>query len=443
MSFSASVEKLVAESKNPLVASAQSWNRIPLIRVAKIINGYPLQSNHFSDREGVPVIRIRDVTAGYSQTFYKGDIPEGFWVFPGDIVIGMDGDFNSRIWKHVKALLNQRVCKIVPDESVLNKHFLAYLLPGYLQLINQETHSITVKHLSSKTIGEIPIPLPSIEEQHRIVARLDSLLAQSKAARAELHKAIALAKRQRQAVLTKAFSGELTQEWRERNVSHYTQDNSSFDIDSAPFRIPISWNWYKAEDICNLITKGTTPSKDDLYLGSGEIPYIKVYNLTFNGSLNFSIEPTFVTNTVHNGFLQRSRIFPGDVLMNIVGPPLGKVSIVPNTWPEWNMNQAIAVFRPKEMLNNQYIAYWLLSNIVLRWLTSRSKATAGQHNLTLLLCRNLPIPLPSLEEQQEIVKRIEAAFRQIETMENEAKRALALAERLEQATLAKAFQGQL
>jgi Restriction endonuclease S subunits len=74
----------------------------------------------------------------------------------------------------------------------------------------------------------------------------------------------------------------------------------------------------------------------------------------------------------------------------------------------------------------------------------RQQAAGGvQPNLNLRIIKNISVPLPSLEEQKEIVKRVEAAFAQIETMENEAKKALALAERLEQATLAKAFQGQL
>ena len=64
--------------------------------------------------------------------------------------------------------------------------------------------------------------------------------------------------------------------------------------------------------------------------------------------------------------------------MNIVGPPLGKVSIVPNDAPEWNINQAIAVFRPLPSVNFKYLAKWLLTETLTRWAVSFSKATAGQ-----------------------------------------------------------------
>jgi type I restriction enzyme S subunit len=177
--------------------------------------------------------------------------------------------------------------------------------------------------------------------------------------------------------------------------------------------------------------------------GAGEIPYIKVYNLTFDGSLDFKKDPTFVTVTTHERELQRSKVFPGDVLMNIVGPPLGKVSIVPELWSEWNINQAIAIFRPIKEVRHKYLAYWLLSEQTVSWAVSRSKATAGQFNLTLQICRDLPIPLCSVDEQDEIVRRIDSALARIDRAEAEAARAAGLVERLEQETLARAFRGEL
>ena len=115
----------------------------------------------------------------------------------------------------------------------------------------------------------------------------------------------------------------------------------------------------KLEELCYFITKGTTPSKDKMSARSGDYPFIKVYNLTFDNSLDFSIDPTFVDEETHRGFLARSIAYPGDVLMNIVGPPMGKVSIVPDTYPEWNMNQAVARFRCSDGLNTKYLAYYL------------------------------------------------------------------------------------
>jgi type I restriction enzyme S subunit len=176
-------------------------------------------------------------------------------------------------------------------------------------------------------------------------------------------------------------------------------------------------------------------------LNSGTV--IKVYNLTFDTSLDFSIEPTFVSKEIHSGFLARSIVYPDDVLMNIVGPPMGKVSIVPNTYNEWNINQAIARFRCNDNLYNKYLAYYLGFAPTVEKMKAKSKATAGQFNLTLEICRNIEIPLPTLEKQKEIVKEIESRLSVCDSIEKTIDTALQKAEALRQSILKQAFEGGL
>ncbi len=207
--------------------------------------------------------------------------------------------------------------------------------------------------------------------------------------------------------------------------------------------LPEGWVWARAEQLCDFITKGTTPKAHKLFSRSGEIPFIKVYNLTFDGSLDFSIDPTFVSVETHKGELARSKVFPGDVLMNIVGPPLGKVSIVPELYREWNMNQAVAVYRPFSGYDNHFLAHLLMSKPILDWATKRAKATAGQFNLTLQICRDLPLPIPPLAEQQRIVAEVERRLSVVTATEQAITTNLARAERLRQSILGCAFSGQL
>jgi type I restriction enzyme S subunit len=124
--------------------------------------------------------------------------------------------------------------------------------------------------------------------------------------------------------------------------------------------------------------------------------------LTNTGALDFSIDPTFIDTNTHQYELSRSRVFPNDVLMNIVGPPLGKVSKVPNTYPEWNINQAIAVFRPLGGYSSEFLSQYLLRRETQDWLYQRSKKTSGQRNLTLEMCRDLPVPIPPPTIQKKI-----------------------------------------
>jgi type I restriction enzyme S subunit len=133
------------------------------------------------------------------------------------------------------------------------------------------------------------------------------------------------------------------------------------DKDNLP-ELPNGWVWSSAMQICELITNGNTPKQVDMAIGKGEIPYIKIHNLTKTGNLDFSINPTFIPKEVHDNKLPKSKIYPGDVLMNVVGPPLGKVSIVPPLYAEWNTNQNICIFRTVDLFNKKYLTYCLLSD---------------------------------------------------------------------------------
>jgi type I restriction enzyme, S subunit len=207
--------------------------------------------------------------------------------------------------------------------------------------------------------------------------------------------------------------------------------------------LPEGWCWARAEQLSEFITKGTTPRNDGMTAGSGEIPYVKVYNLTFDGTLNFAKAPTFVTRDTHEGFLARSICISGDVLMNLVGPPLGKVSILPPSFAEWNINQAIARYRPISGVDRRFLAYALLEDHTLRWARKRAKTTAGQVNLTLEIARDIPVPLPPYEEQVRIVDEIEKQFSMASATTSMVVNGLSRCRRLRQAILKWAFEGKL
>jgi type I restriction enzyme S subunit len=165
--------------------------------------------------------------------------------------------------------------------------------------------------------------------------------------------------------------------------------------------------------------------------------------LTDNGQLNFKIDPTFVRYGTHNEFLGRSKVFPGDVLINIVGPPLGKVSLVTQQFDEWNINQAIARYRTINALSNKYLMYYLLSQVTINRMSKKAKATAGQFNLTLEICRDVEVPICSRKEQEQIVEEIESRLSICDQLEATIVENLQKAEALRQSILKQAFEGKL
>lgn len=114
MSFTANIDEVVAENRNKLLGNHPSWKRVRLKEVSTILNAYPSESARFTKDKGTPLIRIRDILDGSTETFYDGDFDSTFLVKSGEILIGMDGDFHCEPWTGEPALLNQRVCKITP-----------------------------------------------------------------------------------------------------------------------------------------------------------------------------------------------------------------------------------------------------------------------------------------------------------------------------------------
>jgi type I restriction enzyme S subunit len=98
-----------------------------------------LNQSNLTIKKEIPLIRIRDIGKNNSDTFYDGSYDSTYIVEAGDLLIGMDGDFNCDRWKGTNALLNQRVCKVIVASKYYEPTFLDFVLPGYLKAINEQT----------------------------------------------------------------------------------------------------------------------------------------------------------------------------------------------------------------------------------------------------------------------------------------------------------------
>lgn len=167
-----------------------------------------------------------------------------------------------------------------------------------------------------------------------------------------------------------------------------------------PVKNEKGWDVEMLRDSCEFITKGTTPKNIKVFKKylPGLIPFLKVYNLSSNGGIDFTYNPSYIDHETHTKLLKRSNVFPNDVLMNIVGPPLGKFGIVNNSFAEWNVNQAIVIFRCKQCLNPLYllntISYPSFSEKIIQMAVG-----IRQLNLNLEQCRNIKIPIPPIHLQ--------------------------------------------
>ena len=183
-------------------------------------------------------------------------------------------------------------------------------------------------------------------------------------------------------------------------LSFFPSDTPHYE--NVPFELPNSLVWCRLEDIA-YVASGSTPDKT-CFVENG-VPYIKMYNLR-NQKIDFAYHPQYITEEVHNGKLQRSRTEVGDLIMNIVGPPLGKLAIIPTTLPQANFNQAAVLIRPykfKEVLVS-YLKVYLEEMSEINSIATRG--SAGQVNISLTQSQNMRIPIPPLNEVRRIIEEV-------------------------------------
>ena len=141
-----------------------------------------------------------------------------------------------------------------------------------------------------------------------------------------------------------------------------------------------------------------------------------MYNLR-NQKIDFEFHPQYITEEIHNTKLYRSRTEVGDLIMNIVGPPLGKLAIIPTTLLQANFNQAAVLIRPYMYKENLvlYLKSYLEEMSEINSIATRG--SAGQVNISLTQAQNMRIPLPPLAEQQRMVAEIGKWFALIDQIE--------------------------
>ena len=157
-----------------------------------------------------------------------------------------------------------------------------------------------------------------------------------------------------------------------------------------------------------------------------------------NQKIDFDYRAQFIFKKVHNEKLARSKVFPNDVIMNIVGPPMGKIAIVTDEFLEWNLNQAMAIFRGYEISINSYIYIYLNSMIWLKYV--HTLGVVGQENMSLEQCKDIAVALPPLAEQKEIIARVEKHLQTVSDLENQITEREQLTKQLMQSILKDAFE---
>ena len=274
-----------------------------LADICDIQYGYAFDSKCFTEDSSYPqLVRIRDVKRGYSETYYSGNYPEEYILSEGDLLIGMDAEFNIARLKCSGALLNQRVCKLTTKVGT-NEEYLRFAMLKSLKEIEQRTAFVTVKHLSAKELNKLELDVPELTKQDKIADTLSRLERVIEARKEELEKLDELIKARFVEMFGDLANPECS--WDKSKLIDVCTDKD--DIKCGPF--------------------GTQLNKDE-YIESGiavwEIPQINAA---------FLINPTHFLTEEKAEQLKAYTIIPGDIAMSRKGN-VGKCALFPDNYPE-------------------------------------------------------------------------------------------------------------
>ena len=264
-----------------------------LTEVADIQYGYAFDSKSFTDDTSYPQLaRIRDVKRGFSETFYKGEYSKDYVLYAGDLLVGMDGEFNVARWKVDGALLNQRVCKIVARPNT-DEEYLRFILRKVLKKIEVMTSFVTVKHLSAKELNNIELDIPKYEEQvHRakILLNLETLIDKRKSQLDKLDELV-----------------------RARFVELFGDININDK----------NWDCESLKNLCTIV-RGGSPRPIEQFLG-GDIPWIKISDATDGDNIYLNSTKEYI---IKEGVKRSRLVKSGSLIFANCGVSLGFARII-------------------------------------------------------------------------------------------------------------------
>ena len=400
--------------------------------VLALLAGFPADSDLFTDDEScMPLIRIRDINNASTEIFYKGKYPNLYIVNTNDVLIGMDGDFNIAKWQGRKALLNQRVCRII-DSPKLDTNFAYYLLSQPLRLINDVTYATTVKHLSTNDLMNCLLPIPPLSEQVAIAAYLDSKCAKIDNVLSVQQKRIDLLKELKQSIITNAVTKGL-----DKNVEFKPSGIEWIG------NIPENWTLMKLKHICKdekySIKTGPFGSQlkgEDLR----EEGDVRVYNQRNVIDDCFDDVQFFVTSAKAKD-LQSFFTKENDLLVTSRGT-IGKCSILPKTAPMGVLHPCLIALRINEKKCSLRWAKFFINesdcfktNVFLN-----SNATTIEVIYTDTL-KGIFIPLPPIKEQLEIISYLERKCSAIDNQISKIERQIELLKEYKQSIITECVTG--
>lgn len=339
-----------------------------------------------------------------------------------DILIARYGASLGRILTGLSGAYNVAMAKVDIPSGIYNR-FVYHLLrtemfQAPLRLVSRSAQ----RGFNKLDLVEIELPIAPFNEQKRIADKIDLLLAQVDACRDRLKNIPSTLKKFQSSVLNSAISGELTHDWR-------LERNRSLD----------SWQEKNGREVFSFITSGSR-GWSTYYSTHGSI-FLRVGNLDHN-TIDLDLRQTQYVNPPIGAEGKRTRIEVGDILISITAD-VGRVACIREDIGEAYINQHLCLARQTGEYLGAYLAYFLASPLGGFGQLTEMQRGVTKSGLTLGDIRSVKFVIPDLDEQHEIVNRIESLFSYANYCDLNYQKAYAILENLTPIILDKAFRGEL
>lgn len=405
-----------------------------------------------------------------------------------DVVMVWDGARSGWVSKGVNGALGSTIARFRP--FVFSQKYLYYFLDSQFSYVNSNTKGTGIPHVDPQILWGIKMPLPPLNEQHRIVSKIEELFSELDNGVANLKLAQNQLKVYRQALLKHAFEGKLTEQWRKENnpepaekllerikeerqqryeqvlkdwksaVKAWEKDGkkgrkpgkprklkeltpfTKVELNEFP-ELPALWEWAKIDKLTEYspyaIKAGPFGSslKKEFYVEKG----YKIYGQeqVISGDAHFG---DYYVDKEKYEELSSCKTKPYDALISLVGT-VGKVLILPENAEDGIINPRLVKLTLDKNYYSPFLFKFFFESYFLKSLYSIHTHGATMDVLNLGIIQGLPFPLMSKEEQEKIVNEIELQFSIIDNLEHTIKTGMQKSEALRQSILKKAFEGKL
>lgn len=378
--------------------------------VADYINGRAFKPIEW-ETTGKPIIRIQNLTNSSTEiNRTTKTFEEKYSVRAGDLLFAWSASLGAYIWNGEDGWLNQHIFKVIPKKDISKKYLYYYLLHVVDQLY-AKAHGSGMVHITIKPFKATTIPLPPLPEQQRIVDRIESLFAKLDEAKQKAQDALDSFETRKAAILHKAFTGELTAQWRkEHDVGMESWAKKRFD-EVATIK-------------SNLVDPATFP----------DFPHIAPDNIEKKTGVLLEYH-TVSEDGVTSG---KHRFYPGQILYSKIRPYLSKVVVV-----DFDGLCSADMYPIEAKGNTKCLWYYMLSEEFLE-----QASTAGSRSVLPKINQKglsaLTVVLPTLsDEQTEIVRILDDLLAKEQQAKEAAEAVLEQIDLVKKSILARAFRGEL